>query len=613
MDHQENRTMLIMKRLFYKIITAIIISCTYSCAEPEPVYIYGNIAGKVSEEGSNDAIEGATIELSGIEQSIKTGSNGMFKFEKLPADNYTIYVSKDGYVSDSKVITVVASQTAQSDFSLLKNLPEATPSEVSLTTESNTASIELKNTRSADMEFTVQTSQSWISVSPSYGVIASKNVKILKVVADYSKIDYGEYTESVVINVGQSSLSIPILISYTKPAYIEVTSPEAGKVYAMGTVLPINWNSNVGGTVKIELVRNGTVQQSIISSVDNYNTGNHSWGIPSLTVDAYQVRITSNETPNISGTSQVFYLEEGPTPPVVSTGKVTSITSSAITITGTIEDLGKTYNNVTQYGHVYSEINPNPTISDYKYNHGSVSQLISYSTELTNLKPNTRYYVRAYAENPKGITYGSTVSVTTKTVDGKDPWEPTVPDEDGAVDLGLSVKWAAYNIGAEQPGEYGNYFAWGEVETKIDYTKENYKYSSVNSYGHIKYSLPGGLNDISGTEYDAATVNWGNNWRMPTKLELMELHEKSTLVKTSYNGIEGIRVIGPNGNSIFLPAAGWREEYGLEGKGKQCWYWTSSAEDSGVDEYAYLLEGLGVYKRNRYFGLTIRAVKTNPL
>ena len=132
--------------------------CSYSCAEPDPVYIYGNIAGKVTEEGSNNAIEGATIEISGIEQSVKTGSNGMFKFEKLPADNYTIYVSKDGYVSDSKVITVVASQTAQSDFSLLKNLPEATPSEVLLTTANNSASIELKNTRSADMEFTIQAS-----------------------------------------------------------------------------------------------------------------------------------------------------------------------------------------------------------------------------------------------------------------------------------------------------------------------------------------------------------------------------------------------------------------------------------------------------------------------
>jgi|GEM_PF-1303082 len=606
-----------MKRSLLYFVSIIGFLCLYSCAEPDPVYIYGNIAGKVTEEGSNNAIEGATIEISGIEQSVKTGSNGMFKFEKLPADNYTIYVSKDGYVSDSKVITVVASQTAQSDFSLLKNLPEATPSEVLLTTANNSASIELKNTRSADMEFTIQASQPWLSVSPTNGVIASKNVKILKIVADYSKIEYGEYTESVVINVGQSSLSIPVLISYTKPAYIEVTSPEAGKVYAMGTVLPINWNSNVGGTVKIELVRNGSVQQSIISSVDNYSTGNHSWGIPSLAVDAYQVRITSNETPNISGTSEVFYLEEGPTPPVVSTGEVTSITSSAITVTGSIEDLGKTYNNVTQYGHVYSEVNPNPTISDYKYNHGSTNQLLSYSTELINLKPNTRYYVRAYAENPKGISYGTAVSVTTKTADGKDPWQPTEPDENGAVDLGLSVKWAAWNIGATKPEEYGDYYAWGEIETKVDYTMNSYMHIGKDKYGDYEYKLPDGLSDISGSKYDVAAIVWGNEWRMPTKLEMIELTDKAIFVKTSCNGIDGMRIIGPNGNSIFLPSGGYRSETGGNSVGTRGDYWLSLVNTSWP-RGAYTLswgvspfygEWYNVNEQERYLGLLIRAVR----
>ena len=93
--------------------------------------------------------------------------------------------------------------------------------------------------------------------------------------------------------------------------------------------------------------------------------------------------------------------------------------------------------------------------------------MLSYSTELINLKPNTRYYVRAYAENPKGISYGTAVSVTTKTVEGKDPWEPTTPDEDGAVDLGLSVKWAAWNVGATAPEEYGDYYAWGRSKPKL--------------------------------------------------------------------------------------------------------------------------------------------------
>ena len=420
------------------------------------------------------------------------------------------------------------------------------------------------------------------------------------------------------INVGQSSLSIPVQISYYRPSYIEIISPEAGKVYAMGTVLPIKWNSNIGGTVKIELVRNGSVQQSLISSVDNYSTGNHSWGIPSLSVDAYQIRITSNETPSVYGMSEIFYLEDGPTPPVVSTGEVSSITSSSITVYGAIEDLGKTYSSVTQYGHVYSEVNPNPTISDYKYNHGSSNQTMSYSSDLVNLKPNTRYYVRAYAENPKGISYGTTVSVTTKTVDGKDPWEPTAPDENGAVDLGLSVKWAAYNVGATKPEEYGNYYAWGEVVTKNDYTESKYKFTYIDSYGCVEYSLPEGLSDISGTKYDAATANWGKEWRMPTKLELMELEDKSIAVWTSYNGIDGMRIIGPNGNSIFLPSCGCRTEYGGQGKGNSGHYWTSTTDIDwwirGAFTYSWSrnslgTESIGISANMKYVGLPIRAVK----
>ena len=107
----------------------------------------------------------------------------------------------------------------------------------------------------------------------------------------------------------------------------------------------------------------------------------------------------------------------------------------------------------------------------------------------------------------RGIAYGTTVSVTTKTVDGKDPWEPTAPDENGAVDLGLSVKWAAYNVGATKPEEYGDYYAWGEVETKEDYAETNYEFTNVDQYGDYYQVLPGGFSDISKTQYDPATVN----------------------------------------------------------------------------------------------------------
>lgn len=157
----------------------------------------------------------------------------------------------------------------------------------------------------------------------------------------------------------------------------------------------------------------------------------------------------------------------------------------------------------------------------------------------------------------------------------------------------------------------------GEVETKVDYTEGNYKFMYLDSYDCVEYSLPGGLNDISGTEYDAATINMGKEWRMPTKLELVELNDASTAVWTTYKGVDGMRIIGPNGNSIFLPSGGFRSEYGGQNKGKSGKYWTSSLYpdwNRGAFIYSWGrnalgTESIGVGSEPRYLGLLIRPVR----
>lgn len=615
-----------MKRAFPIIIAILLTGCLFSCEQDEPVYIYGNIAGKVTEEGTNLPIEGATVELSGIEQSVKTGSSGMFKFETLPADNYTIYVSKEGFVADSKIITVVAKQTSQSDFSLVKNLPVVSPTELVLTTEKPSATLELKNTRSGEMNYTIQMSKPWIKVSPMNGTILSMNSKLLSVELDLTGVDYGTYNESILINVGQSSVSIPVQISHVRPSYIDVTSPTGNTTYEMGSVLEIVWESNISGHVKIELLRNGSVQQAVAVSVDNNNGGNYNWSIPSLDEDGYQIKVTSTEYSSVSGTSQTFHLKIAPTPPRVLTGSVEVINSTSISIKGILLDLGKTFNSVSQYGHVYSKSNPEPTISDYLTSYGPTSQTLTYVSEITNLIPNTTYYIRAYAINDKGIAYGNVVSTSTDTANGEEPWVLTEPDSDGSVDLGLSVKWAAYNVGASKAEEIGDYFSWGETESKVDYSKSAYKYygnTSTTSYVSYNFFLPEGLTNISGTKYDAASVNMKNGWRMPTRLETLELIEKCQGVGTTLNGKKGVRVIGPNGNCIFLPSTGRKNENGFDAsQDNGGYYWTADAKNTGWegrDYYggdAYHLEaypGNGFmtvdYYPYVYYGMCVRAVK----
>lgn len=170
------------------------------------------------------------------------------------------------------------------------------------------------------------------------------------------------------------------------------------------------------------------------------------------------------------------------------------------------------------------------------------------------------------------------------------------------VDLGLpsGLKWATCNIGASSPEDYGNYYAWGEIEPKSTYTEDN----------SITYRVE--MEDISGNpQYDAATANWGSTWRMPTREECEELVEECTWEWTTQNGVYGMKVTGPNGNYIFLPAAGYRYGSSLYGAGENGFYW-SSTPHSG-DFYAcrlYFNSGhCSVnYVHDRYFGRSVRPV-----
>ena len=167
------------------------------------------------------------------------------------------------------------------------------------------------------------------------------------------------------------------------------------------------------------------------------------------------------------------------------------------------------------------------------------------------------------------------------------------------VDLGLSVKWATCNVGASSPSDYGDYFAWGETSTKSGYTEKNSK-----TYGKT-------MDDIAGnSSYDPARANWGDSWRLPTEAELEELRDKCTWIWITENGHNGYRVQGPNGKSIFLPAAGSRSVTTLYIAGENGSYWSSSpSEDSSTAYSLYFDSGnRSVYRINRYYGYSVRPV-----
>lgn len=173
------------------------------------------------------------------------------------------------------------------------------------------------------------------------------------------------------------------------------------------------------------------------------------------------------------------------------------------------------------------------------------------------------------------------------------------------IDLGLSVKWASWNLGASRPEEYGGYYAWGETKEKDVYEKFTYQ--------HFRHNLPvdpdypddnwywdeeenrirrfceigDTINDdnrdamfsICGTEYDVARQTWGDNWRMPTWEELVELLRKCQSSVATVNGVKGWYFTGPSGDRIFLPAAGLKmgDEVSYDttdGDNAHCCYWS---------------------------------------
>ena len=223
------------------------------------------------------------------------------------------------------------------------------------------------------------------------------------------------------------------------------------------------------------------------------------------------------------------------------------------------------------------------------------------------------------AEEPVSIDAEYTFTVTENlTLTAKFKRRKTYINGYEYVDLALpsGLKWATMNVGATSPEDYGGYYAWGETEENNNYEWSTYKWCNGSSYTMTKYcteSYYGTVDNktVLDPEDDVAHVNWGGSWRMPTKAEQDELRNNCTWEWTTQNGVNGYKVTGPNGNSIFLPAAGYRHGTEVYYRGSHGYYWSSSL-NSYYSYYAYNLNfysGSYVWSGNyRFYGRSVRPV-----
>ncbi len=292
--------------------------------------------------------------------------------------------------------------------------------------------------------------------------------------------------------------------------------------------------------------------------------------------------------------------------PTVETKSVVDITETTAKVVGNVVADGGS--EVTAKGVCWAKTQ-NPTIENDNTNAGA--GVGEFLVEITGLESEATYYVRTYATNEAGTSYGEEKYFTTLGIDNDDPETPEEPEEPETptingyayVDLGLpsGLKWATHNVGAFEAQEVGTYFAWGELKSKESFEMDS------DTYGVV-------MGDISGdVNYDVAASAWGSTWRMPTEADAKELRDNCTFewVQIS-NTLQGCIVKGPNGNEIYLPAGGFMTDMTVDFFDSEGAYWLSTPDptDAGYScfFYFYNTNFCNVGWFSRYAGLLIRPV-----
>ena len=244
-----------------------------------------------------------------------------------------------------------------------------------------------------------------------------------------------------------------------------------------------------------------------------------------------------------------------------------------------------------------------------------------FTVTASRLAPSTTYYYKSYVQKDMAREYGAVKSFTTKESKcpaGAVDLEIVMTREDGTT---YRLFWAKSNLCTSgmcaNPEDYGDYYAWGETEPKSEYSWDTYKWCDgpkyMTKYNHEEAYGTVDKKTVLDPEDDAAHVVLGGKWRMPTDKEWMELKKQCKWTWTTENGVEGHKGVASNGNSIFLPAAGGRENSGLYDVGVECYYWSSSLRHNrDADTYCAWLFNFYWHRLTdyyaRYVGASIRPV-----
>ena len=597
-----------MKRFILLLLISLgLITFNQSCKEPPVEAEPGAINGFVKDKDSGEPIENVEVLLMPIDKIVTTKSDGYFEFKDLEVGDYSLAASKTGYKDyiDENTVSVKSLEIISRDVVMERLqvslvLVDDEGDEMSELDFGNLntdviRSFNILNNGEATLSYKIDNTASWVvDVKESEGVLQADSLTKVEVTIDRDKLSIGENTASLRI----TSDEIEMVLSVKAYKSVNIITLDAADITTNSAVL--RGSINIDGK---SITEKGFVVYTDENSVTEYDVAGNEIGEFSCQISELEDGAVYYYKAYMIVADETFYGEEKSfttleeiviTIPEVVTVSVTEVTENTAILTGEVVSDGGA--EVVERGFIWNDhYDGEGSIEDFIVEVGSGVGVFTY--QLTGLQQNTEYYFLAYAINSEGEALGQNIYFT--TLEGE---EDNIINGYEYVDLGLpsGLKWAVHNVGASAAEDYGDYYAWGEIETKDSYTQQN----------SVTYGMP--MEDISGDpQYDVARALWGETWRLPTRDEQKELLDNCTWEWTSQNGVNGYLVTGSNGNSIFLPAAGYKENSSHTEVGEYGYYWSSTPQ-SNSNLGAYYLYMSSSSKLSYYYarvaGQSVRAV-----
>lgn len=413
-----------MKNFSLKSILAMlwIALLSVGCTE-EAEDLFGNIYGQVTDADTRELLKGVSVSISPQGDSQVTGSDGTYSFRELAPTDYTLTFKAEGYETTTRKFTVQAGVNTQGDMQLtpLRPLLSVSPTTVDFGSENTTLTLDIANAGKGVLQWSITEDIEWLDCSVLSGAVEKEPASV---VLSVSRVGWVKGSYSRTLAVASNGGSAVVTVNMTVDGCSLSVEPEE-----------IDFGSTES-TVQLTLTNkgNGTISYQAASSNDWLGLSKTSGKVTDkdyLTVSANRGSLDAGEytgTVTITVDEDVIQIPvklsvSAKSRPVISLDAIKNIAYNGATLAGTVVDVGTT--RITRYGFCWSQ-QAEPTVADACTNMGDCSVPLSFEGVITDLAPNAKYYVRAYAENDAGITYSNEEAFTTAGV----PVVPTVQTQE---------------------------------------------------------------------------------------------------------------------------------------------------------------------------------------